>query len=163
MRAQYVQWSLIGLVLVLIVVQSVFLWQIRQPQDVSVVGYHPSPVGDYKGLSAGHIAADTLTVSDRMVVGHKKNAEQVRDIYGEGTLAVDGSVYASEDVCTDAKGGRCLSDGMVIGGFYFTKYRKGCMAPNPLTGTCSCPAGYKATGFHYVESSKQYVYWLCWR
>lgn len=79
-------------------------------------------------------------------------------------IDVAGQIHASEDVCIDSRNGRCLSDGMAIGGFYFTRYGKnGCMAPNPLTGTCTCPAGYRANGYHYIESSKKYVYWVCWR
>lgn len=148
---------------VLIGVQIHFVKQLRQPKDeITLTSYYPSPQGDFKLLTAEQIGVGKM-YADEEDDGCGQSRAEYDDPDRPAELAVDGKIYAADDVCSDVNGGRCMSQGMVIGGFYFTRYKKGCMSPNPLTKRCTCPAGYKVTGFHYVEPSQKYVYWLCWK
>lgn len=147
---------------VLIVVQIHFVKKLDQKNEVTLTTYYPSPQGDFKLLTAEQIGVGRMYADDEKD-GCDQSADGSDDLSRIAELAVDGKIFAADDVCSEVKGGRCMSQGMVIGGFYFTRYKKGCMSPNPLTKRCTCPPGYKVTGFHYVEPSQKYVYWLCWK
>jgi|GEM_PF-4512473 len=144
------------------------------PQSIMAKGFFPELRAERMALGKRYRVADTVCwEKDKCAQYSEKQSDAgllVEGSVGVGIvnpkekLDVAGQIHASEDVCIDRRNGRCLSDGMAIGGFFFTRYGKnGCMAPNPLTGTCSCPAGYRANGYHYIESSKKFVYWVCWR
>jgi len=72
-------------------------------------------------------------------------------------LDVADQIHATGDICTDAGGGKCLSSvGSVAGSTYFGgMYMQDwssatCYTVNPITGSCSCPAGFSSQIFKMI-------------
>lgn len=72
-------------------------------------------------------------------------------------LDVADRIHATGDICTDAGGGKCLSSAGSVGGsaYFGGMYMQdwsssACYTVNPITGSCSCPAGFSSQIFKMI-------------
>lgn len=137
-----------------VLVLPVFL-HAQSNESIVITTYYPSPYGSYRDLSSYQVrVGSNPTYSNASeLLNNFQNGMIVEGNVGIGMvnpgfkLDVDGDIHATGNICSDLDGGKCLSSAgaVLFGGMYELFYCDStCRLPNPVTGACSCPAGFIA-------------------
>jgi prepilin-type N-terminal cleavage/methylation domain-containing protein len=131
-----------------------------------LTGYWAASSTNIYNTNSGNVGVNTTNPLQKFQVNDTATAAFVVTSAGQvgiGTgsptqkLDVADQIHATGDICTDAGGGKCLSSvGSVAGSTYFGgMYMQDwssatCYTVNPITGSCSCPAGFSSQIFKMI-------------